>query len=219
MPPCTPQYLRHSDKAMLSVFSPLVPSQMLSESCADGERLMTIFQSSYDSTSSTVISQVKEAINNLYDPSDENITTPGKRNRPSDGDPGLTAYEQWHSNAMDKYSAWQKSGKKSVKNQEKKKKSVLDDPNENMAAFLVRPESVAYYRSNEQHTPTTVVHERWEQEVKEKGVFTTRGDGGRLQCVLPSYGVSKGTWPFCLLPCLHCFFSPVPYVCIPFVGH
>ena len=170
---------------------------------------MTIFQQSYNSTALTVINQVKEAINNLYDPSDDNITTSTKRSRHAEVDQGPTNYQTWHFKAMTDYADWQKIPVK------KKTKRDPADPNENMA----KPENVEYYRSNQQHTPTTVVHERWDQEVKEKGVFTTRGDGSRFQCELPPDGVSKGTWPFCLLPCLHCFFSPVPYICIPFVGH
>jgi hypothetical protein len=184
----------------MSVFSPLVLSQMLVKGATPSVDFGNIFQKSFDSKSPEVISQVQHAIDNLHQPL--------KPAPPAE----LSPYQRWHKTAIDEYTLWKNAQKNPTR--APKFEGTLQD----VAAVLAKPPEVQFFKNTAKQPGGFLtreeVQERWELEVKGGGGFSTRGDGRRFQCSVS--GDPAGIWPFSLLSCLHCFFPPVPSVCITF---
>jgi hypothetical protein len=174
---------------MLSVFSPLVLSQVL-PNCEAGPSYYfgQVFQDSYEASAPKVKFQVQHAIDNLFVQPEEAAASSGAKRKASEASktkapsehPPLTEYQIWFEGAIQVFKA---STARVKPRKGPTKDRIVMNPHQLMDEFLAKPPDVQRYvpGSYQDHTGTS---ESWDQEVKRGGVFSTRGDGRRLQLIL-----------------------------------
>ena len=133
--------------------------------------------------------QVQHAIDNLFEQPEEAAASSGTKRKAPEASktkapsehPPLTAYQIWFEDAIQVY----KASKARVKARSKcpTKDGIVINPQQLMDEFLAKPPDVQRYVAGayQDHTGTS---ESWGEEVKRGGVFSTLGDGRRLQLIL-----------------------------------